>query len=81
MNAIEEQFVSSDKSMASTLMKKLSSMKYDNIKGVRENIMEMMDTIDKLKSLKIEISESFVVHLILNSLPPEYGHFKISYNA
>ena len=56
MNAIEEQFVSSDKSMASTLMKKLSSMKYDNIKGVREHIMEMRDTDAKLKFLEIEIS-------------------------
>ena len=35
----------------------------------------------KLKSLEIEIFESFLVHFILNSLPLEYGPFKISYNA
>ena len=56
MKAIEEQFVSSDKSMANTLMNILSSMKYDNIKGVREHIMEMRDTDAKLKFLEIEIS-------------------------
>ena len=27
------------------------------------------------------MSESFLVHFILNTLPPEYGLFKISYNT
>jgi len=40
--------------------------------------MEMRDIIAKLKSLEIEISESFLVHFTLNSLSPEYGPFKIS---
>ena len=41
MKAIEEKFISSDKSVANTLMKKLSSMKFDSSKSVREHIMEM----------------------------------------
>ena len=41
--------------------------------------MEMKDIVAQLKSLKIDISESFLVHFILNSLPFEYGPFKISY--
>nr|KYP65744.1 hypothetical protein KK1_012007 [Cajanus cajan] len=69
MKAIQEQFVSFDKSMASTLMKKLSSMKYDKSKGVREHIMEIRDIAAKLKSLEIKFFESFIVHVILNSLP------------
>ena len=81
MKAIEEQFVSSDKSLASTLMKKLSSMKHDKSRGVRDHIMEMRDIAAKLKSLEVDISESFLVHFILNSLPTEYGPFKISYNT
>ncbi|KAH1226544.1 hypothetical protein GmHk_11G033180 [Glycine max] len=36
MNVIEEQFLSSDKFVAITLMKKLSSINCDNIKGVLE---------------------------------------------
>ncbi|XP_025983182.1 uncharacterized protein LOC114401922 [Glycine soja] len=60
MNDIEEKFLSSNKSMANTLMEKLSSMKYDM--GVCEHIMEMRDFVAKLKSLEIEISELFLLH-------------------
>ena len=81
IKAIEEQFVTSDKALASTLMKKLTGLKFDNSKGVREHIMEMRDISAKLKSLKIDISDAFLVHFVLNSLPTEYGPFKISYNT
>lgn len=81
LNAVEEQYVSSDKALASTLMTKMSSMKYNGNSGVREHIMEMRDIAAQLKSLEIEISETFLVHFILNSLPIEYGPFKISYNT
>ena len=78
LNAIEQQFETSDKAMASTLMSKLSSMKFTSTKGVREHIMEMRDIATRitarLKSLEIEISESFLVHFILNSLPQERTH-------
>ncbi|XP_059450912.1 uncharacterized protein LOC132181688 [Corylus avellana] len=62
-------------------MNKLSIMKHDKSRSVREHIMEMRDIAAQLKSLEIEISESFLVHFILNSLPVEYGPFKISYNT
>lgn len=81
LQAVEEQFVRSDKALASTLMKRLSSKSFDSTKGVREHIMEMRDMAAQLKSLKMEISEAFLVHFILNSLPSEYGPFKISYNT
>jgi hypothetical protein len=35
----------------------------------------------QLKSLEVDISDSFLVHFILNSLPIEYSPFKISYNT
>ena len=43
--------------------------------------MVMRDIVAQLKSLKIEMSKSFLVDFILNSLPSEYGPFKISYNT
>ena len=43
--------------------------------------MEMRDLMTQLKSLQVQISESFMVHLILNSLTSQYGPFKISYNT
>ncbi|XP_041009469.1 uncharacterized protein LOC121253533 [Juglans microcarpa x Juglans regia] len=81
IKAIEEQFVSSDKALASTLTNKLSVMKHVKPRRVRKHIMEMRDIAAKLRSLEIEISDSFLVHFILNSLPTEYGQFKISYNT
>ncbi|XP_038977899.1 uncharacterized protein LOC120108385 [Phoenix dactylifera] len=81
IKAIEEQFVSSDKALANTLLNKLSMMKHPKSRSVREHIMEMRDIAAQLKSLEIEISESFLVHFMLNSLPAEYGPFKISYNT
>ncbi|XP_016173589.1 uncharacterized protein LOC107616103 [Arachis ipaensis] len=69
MKAIDEQFESSSKALASTLMAQLSSMKLTGIRGVREHIMRLRDIAAQLKALKVEISDSFLVHLILNSLP------------
>ncbi|XP_028057286.1 uncharacterized protein LOC114261243 [Camellia sinensis] len=80
MRAIEEQFVSSNKALASTLMYKLSGMKHKNSRSVCEHIIEMRDITARLKSSEIEISESFLINFILYSLPVEYGAFQISYN-
>ncbi|OIT03252.1 hypothetical protein A4A49_57453, partial [Nicotiana attenuata] len=81
MKAIDEQFVSSDKALASTLMKRLSSMTFDKSHTVREHIMKMRDIAAKLKSLEVDMSEPFLMHFILNSLPAEYDPFEISYNT
>ena len=35
----------------------------------------------QLKKLEVDMSKSFLVHFILNTLPSEYGLFKISYNT
>ena len=35
----------------------------------------------QLKKLEVDVSKSFLVHFILNTLPPEYGSFKNSYNT
>jgi hypothetical protein len=81
IKAIKEQFVSFDKALTSILMKKLLSKSVDKSKSVCEHIMEMRDMAAQLKSLKIDIFESFLVHFILNSPPSEYVSFKISYNT
>ncbi|XP_075077046.1 uncharacterized protein LOC142163802 [Nicotiana tabacum] len=81
MKAIDEQFVSSGNALASTLMKRLSSMTFERSRTVREHNMEMRDIAAKLKSLEVDMSEPFLVHFILNSLHTEYDPFKISYNT
>ncbi|RVW76363.1 hypothetical protein CK203_049897 [Vitis vinifera] len=41
LKPIDEQFVTSDKALASTLIMKSTSLKLTSIRGVREHIMEM----------------------------------------
>ncbi|CAL9098064.1 unnamed protein product [Musa textilis] len=81
LHAIDEQFVTSEKALASTLIMKFSSLRLTNVKGVREHIMQMRDIAAQLKKLEVDMSESFLVHYILNTLPYQYGSFKISYNT
>ena len=70
LKAIDEQFVTSDKALASTLIMKFISLKLTGIRGVREHIMEMRNIMAQLKKLEVEMSESFLVHFILNTFPP-----------
>ena len=79
MGAIDEQFVSSDKAQASTLMAKLCSMRLKGTQNVRGHIMEMRDIAAQLKALDVDFSESFLVHFILTSLAADYTAFKVSY--
>ena len=57
LKAIKQQFETSDKALTITLMTKMCSMKFNGIKGVREDIMEMKDIAAQLKSLEIEMSK------------------------
>ena len=64
-----------------SLMLKLSSMKLTNISGVHEHIIKMRDIAAQFKKFEVEIPDNFLVDSILNSLPPQYEPFKISYNT
>ncbi|KAG6506434.1 hypothetical protein ZIOFF_031757 [Zingiber officinale] len=52
LKAIDDQFVSSDKALASTLIHQFSSMKLSGIHGVRDHIMRMRDIAAQLKRLE-----------------------------
>ena len=58
-----------------------SSIKFTVIRGVRDHIMRMRDIAAQLKSLEVTMSDTFLVHYILNTLPQQYSPFKISYNT
>ncbi|XP_073061873.1 uncharacterized protein [Primulina eburnea] len=81
LKAIDEQFATSDKALASTLIMEFSSLRLISVKGVREHIMKMRDIAARLKTLEVTISDNFLVHFILCTLPQQYGPFKISYNT
>lgn len=56
-------------------------MRYKEKGNIREYIIEMSNLTIRLKALKIEISESIFVHLVLMSLLTQFTSFKISYNT
>ena len=62
-------------------MTKLSSMRFTSIRGALEHIMQIRNIVAQLKTLEVEMSNFFLLHYILNSLPHQYGPFKISYNT
>ncbi|XP_076950413.1 uncharacterized protein LOC143623368 [Bidens hawaiensis] len=78
---VEEQFKGTSKAHASTLILKLVTTKYDGRGGIRGHIMMMNDMHHKLKELDMVISDGFLVHFIMTSLPAAYEAFKINYNT
>ncbi|KAL6330174.1 hypothetical protein AAG906_040095 [Vitis piasezkii] len=57
IKSIEEQFLGTSKSFASTLMIKMITMKYDGHSGEREHIMKMSNMVSRLKGMDMTISE------------------------
>ncbi|XP_006589923.1 uncharacterized protein [Glycine max] len=76
LEEIEQYFAKNEKAETSNLLAKLISMKYKGKGNIREYIMEMSNLASKLKSLKLELGEDLLVHLVLISLPAHFGQFK-----
>ena len=81
LKAIDEQFETSDKALAITLIMRFSSSRLTSVRGVRDHIIQIRDIVAQLKNLEVEMFESFLAHYILNTLSQQYGPFKISYNT
>ncbi|XP_070681818.1 uncharacterized protein [Malus domestica] len=81
MEFVSAKFMESEKAETRNLMSKLTTMKYDGVGGIREYILSMVDVATKLNSLKIPITDMYLVHLVLNSFPSKYDQLKIIYNA
>ncbi|RDX92687.1 hypothetical protein CR513_25142, partial [Mucuna pruriens] len=76
LEEIEQFFTKNEKTETSNLLTKLISMKYKGGGNIREYIMEVSNIAAKLKSLKLEIDEDLIVHLVLISFPAHFGQFK-----
>ena len=68
LKAIDEQFETFDKALTSTLIMQFSSTNHTGIRAVHDYIMHMRDTVAQLKSLEVTMSDTFLVHYILNTL-------------
>ena len=78
---VEERSQIADKSLAGTIMSTLTTMKFNGSRTMHEHVIEMTNLSIRLKSLGMEVDESFIVQFILNSLPSEYGPFQMNYNT
>ncbi|XP_074373835.1 uncharacterized protein LOC141714202 [Apium graveolens] len=78
---IEQYFAKNEKAETSNLLSKLVTMKYKGKGNIREYIIVMSNLAGKLKELKLELSDELLVYLVLISLPPQFGHFVVSYNT
>jgi hypothetical protein len=78
LKKVESQFTGSSKAYTSSLIKKLVSEKYTG-GGVRDHIFRMSNIAARLKPLDLAI-KSFLIYLVLNSLPKKFETFKVNYN-
>jgi len=81
LKVIDDQFITSDKAFASTLIMHFSSLKLYRIRGVCDHIMCMRDIMAQLKALEVTMLDFFLIHYILCTLPMQYVPFKISHNT
>ncbi|KAK9164982.1 hypothetical protein Scep_000173 [Stephania cephalantha] len=48
---------------------------------IHDHVTSMSKLAAKLKAMGMDVSESFLVQFIINSLPPEFGQFQVNYNT
>lgn len=65
---IAEKYKVVDKAEIGNLMNKLTRIKFNGQGSIREYIMQGIDIAEKRKDLNMTIEDSFLVHLLLNSL-------------
>nr|XP_017179500.2 uncharacterized protein LOC108169832 [Malus domestica] len=70
-DAIGNKFKESEKAETGNFLTKLTSMKFDGVGSVREHILKMSNIAQKLKELEHPLTDQFLVHMALNSLPAQ----------
>lgn len=61
LKAIEEHFKIANKSLSSTLMKRLTLAQYDSTRWIKDYILYMVDKATKLNILTKNIYKSFLI--------------------
>ena len=68
LSQIADQFVKSKNVEMSTIFGKLVSMRYRVKENIRGYIMEMSNLVTRLRTLKLELIDDILMHLVLISL-------------
>jgi hypothetical protein len=79
--AVGDKFTKFDKVEKRTFMKLLTTTTYDGVSGVSEHTMKLTHFFNKLRQMKVELTDSFFVWQVLESLPSQFDALKITYNA
>jgi len=66
LDALKERYQVSDNVESGRLLKKLMDATYDNVGGVRDFILKIVDIQGKLKNHKIDLNDKFIVGHALN---------------
>jgi len=69
------------KSIVSSLMNELTTKKFDWSQPIHDHVTGMANLAVKLKSMGMDVNESFLVQFIMNSLLAELGQFQVNYNT
>ncbi|XP_040990963.1 uncharacterized protein LOC121238189 [Juglans microcarpa x Juglans regia] len=81
LEAVGKKFTKFDKAEKGTLMELLTTTTYDGISGVCEHIIKLTHFFNKLREMKVELADSFLVWQVLESLPSQFDALKTIYNA
>ncbi|KAJ1388503.1 gag-polypeptide of LTR copia-type [Sesbania bispinosa] len=81
LRSVGEKFNTFDKAQKGQYLSLLEKTKYDGVSGVREHMMKLVHYYNKLKSLKVELGESYLIWLVLESLSSHFDVLKTSYNT
>nr|ABA99659.2 retrotransposon protein, putative, Ty1-copia subclass [Oryza sativa Japonica Group] len=79
LERIKSQFTGSSKTYATQLIKQLVTERYHG-GGVRDHILRMSNMASKLKPMDLGITDDFMVHLVMASLPKQFDNFIVNYN-
>ena len=69
MISVGEKFKTFDKAQKGQYLLLLEKTKYDGVSGVREHMMKLVHYYNKLKSLKVELCDSYLIWQVMESLP------------
>ena len=79
---LEKKSQITNKLLASTLMRRLTTMKYDGSCTLQEHVLEITTLVVKLKNLGLNVDKYLLVQFTLNSMSFEhYGPFQMNYNT
>ncbi|CAN6440015.1 unnamed protein product [Victoria cruziana] len=80
LEKVEKSFAKNEKADTSTLLSELVTLKFNGKENIWEHIIKMSNICTKLKALGLNLPDDFTVHMVLLSLPLQYGQFKVSYS-